>query len=178
MSGDVGGPVARRTDQDVVGEAVQRGTDVVEAADDPQVLVLRGEPLGETASPAVDQREREDPGERGGVAAEKQRPPAQPDGEYGAVRDDGRGHDGRGRRAGADVRVPGREQRWPVDVQGVVGVLDGAADDRGGGDQDDARAGGCQVAAVSGALYGRRLGDVLGAVLGLHAGTVRTVWPP
>ncbi len=74
VPGDVGGPVARRSDHDVVGEAAQGGADVVETVDHPQVFVLGGQPALHPPVPALDQGEREDPGHRAGPAGEEQRP--------------------------------------------------------------------------------------------------------
>lgn len=173
---DMCGPVAGRADHDVVGEAAQRGTDVVEAVDHPQVLVLGGQPARHAPVPALDECERQDPGHRTGPAGEEQPAPGKRGREAWPVRHD-RDRDPRGERgAGTHVRVPRGEQGRPVDLQAAVALLDHPSDHRGHGDQQGPRHGRCQVPSATGGAVGNEGfegAEAVAALLGRHPGTLR-----
>lgn len=134
---DVGGPVARRADDDVVREPAQGGADVVEPVDHAQVFVLGGQPARDPPVPALDEGEREDPRHRAGPAREQQPPPGEPRGQPWPVGDDRHRHRHGGRGAGAEMRVPGGQEGWPLDLKAAVALLDHPADPYGRGHQQN-----------------------------------------
>ncbi len=172
MPGDMGGPVIRRVVEDVLGEAAQRRPDVVEAADDGQVLVRGGEPAGDTGPPAVYQRQRARPGHGGGPARQDETAPGQPGREGRPVNDHHDGDHERGRGAGPQVREPRGVQRRPVDMQAAVGALDDGTDDRGNDDEEGTGRGGRQIESAHGTPSGARAGGRPGSRSGGHGDTL------
>lgn len=117
-----------------------------------------------------------------GPAGEQQPPPGEPRGQPWPVGDDRHRHRHGGRGAGAEMRVPGGQEGWPLDLKAAVALLDHPADPYGRGHQQNPRRRGRQIPAAAGRFVGAGgLGgfggfggpDAVASFLGRHAGTLR-----
>ena len=102
-----------------------------------QILRLRGEPLGESPGPTVDQRQAQRPSHRGRVAVRHQTPPGQPPRPVRSPGDDQNRDPQREGRTRADVRQPGSVQRSGIGVYRHPPVIEQHTDEDGRRDERD-----------------------------------------
>ncbi len=159
VAGDVSGPRIGLEVQDAGAEGAEHGADVGHAGNLVQVLVTRGEAVGDAALPTVDQGQREGPSDGEGIGEEQR----------GAPGDHRDGDEDGERSADADVRKPFGEQGRGAGED----VGHEQADRRGNADEHQCRAAHDKIKAQTDALGHQHTVAVIGRRNAVRKNSVR-----